>query len=95
MLPIFRSPVSICPDCGEELSAAMGATNDTPSPIPGDVSVCSYCSEVLIFSDSLALQVLSQKQLEAIYQEDKNTFFRIMDAQRKIRLLNSMPPNSD
>ncbi len=41
-----------CPTCGKLLDACTSAEGDS-SPSPGDLSVCWYCGEILVFGKGM------------------------------------------
>ena len=47
---------SICPKCFTILSAATNMDDENLRPKPGDVTVCLYCAEVLVFNEDLTLR---------------------------------------
>jgi hypothetical protein len=54
-----------CPACGTVLDAATGLTGKE-GPEPGDLTVCLYCSAVLMFEEPPQLRVLSTIELAAL-----------------------------
>jgi hypothetical protein len=65
----MRVPLSLCPQCGQKLDGA--STPDGPDlPDPGDVSVCIYCSSILVFDAELKLALPSPAMLDEILAED-------------------------
>lgn len=51
-----------CPSCNATLSGFSTAEGEHV-PTPGDISVCVYCYEILEFTDSLGLQLVSADNL--------------------------------
>lgn len=58
-MPLHRSAEigeQRCPACGHAVNAAADVGGEQHAPKPGDVSVCIYCAELLVFTeDSLRL----------------------------------------
>jgi hypothetical protein len=49
---------SICPTCKYEMSAATSIEpGKSRQPIPGDISLCLKCGEVLVFNQKLAVEI--------------------------------------
>jgi len=56
-------PNQTCPGCSAKLEAATHAGPGSPSPNPGDISVCLYCQMPLRFNDELRLEPLDLEKL--------------------------------
>lgn len=63
---------TVCPNCDKSLNAAT-AVNNHAQPEPGDVSVCAYCSHLLVYKEDLTVR-----------QMDMRTEF--MDLEEEVRL---------
>lgn len=46
---------SVCPSCGAEGDSATGVTT-AQAPKAGDVSICFYCCEILVYADDLRMR---------------------------------------
>ena len=57
-----RLPASTCPSCGLELDATTGVGE----PVPGDLSICGRCAEVLVFDKDLHQAKATAAELEAL-----------------------------
>lgn len=44
--PIWRTNEISCPECGDKLDAATGATEGEGGPVPGSLSICGHCYAV-------------------------------------------------
>ena len=44
-----------CPNCGKNLNAATGVTDNESSPRKDDLTVCYYCAEILLYGEDLQL----------------------------------------
>jgi len=53
--PPGRMPESHCPECDELLDGAI-SLDDPVGPQPGDVSICAYCGELLMFVEGMQLE---------------------------------------
>lgn len=59
-----RTPKVPCPGCKTLLSGAGAPfVPGTPTPKPGDPSVCAYCGALLVFTDALGLALLDDQAL--------------------------------
>ena len=48
-----RDKMTLCPACGNQLDACFGIQhNETPKP--GDLTICAYCAEPLVFTRDLS-----------------------------------------
>jgi len=67
----IRLPTIKCPTCGAELDAASHAGgNEDYHPSPEDLSICYYCTEMLIYNADMTLRVASVAELEALHPDD-------------------------
>jgi len=55
---------SHCPTCGELLDA-FSHQDPNAKPIPGDLTICVYCSEVLEFTNTMDLKLASPETIES------------------------------
>lgn len=47
-----RNAPTLCPGCDSMLDASSWAMEaDMPAPEPGDLTICLYCGELLMFDD--------------------------------------------
>ena len=60
---------SRCASCGIELDAARSLEVKTHGPRPGDISICIYCSYIMVYADDLALRELTDKEMIEIAGE--------------------------
>jgi hypothetical protein len=60
-----------CPACKKRLTGATGATGDH-GPRPGDVSVCLYCGEVLIYGKYLRVRRPTPAELMELRNDPAN-----------------------
>lgn len=52
VLVSVRNAPTLCPSCDSILSASSWAMEaDMPDPEPGDLTICLYCGELLMFDD--------------------------------------------
>lgn len=52
-----------CPTCGQENDRASCPYSDD-APRPGDVSVCIACQNLHVYTDSLTLRPVTEKDIE-------------------------------
>lgn len=79
-----RTKLSKCTSCGEAMDSAMNAQfgiNNVPSS--GDVTVCMYCSHIMIYDDNLILRDPSNDELIDIAAN--KDILRAVNAIAKIR----------
>jgi len=62
MKPIKVNDESKCPVCGASLDGATDPTGDA-TPKAGDLSVCAYCTEFLVFNEDLTVRKMLFKEL--------------------------------
>lgn len=77
-------PRSFCVKCGKNLDAATPAEKENVFPKPGDVSLCVYCGEILVFNDRLLLHKPTAEQMED-FKANAEQFNLIIKAQSLIR----------
>ena len=55
----------ICPGqgCGKQLS---GATGGMEAPTPGDLTVCAYCINWLVFDDDLRPRMITEEEIQEL-----------------------------
>lgn len=68
-----------CPTCGKLLDGLTNPTGGSLDAQPGDISVCAYCGEVLIFDESLKLKLSTEEDLKDLDQEVKQTLKRVKE----------------
>lgn len=52
----FRDPTP-CPSCDQPLDGHLGTRPGQAGPKPGDISICVYCAELLVYGDGLRLAI--------------------------------------
>ena len=67
-----------CPTCGGVLNAATGAGHDA-IPVEGDITICSYCGEILNFGERLKLYKISSEKLKEIKYESPEDYKLILE----------------
>ena len=61
----YEAP-GVCPFCEAEMTHAISVTEPVP-PSPGDITFCTECGQLTMFTDDLALRPLTlSEMLEAI-----------------------------
>ncbi len=74
-----RLEEQVCPHCGHDLDAHSGKNG---APDPGDISICFYCGELIVFSEYLSLIKCSEEYLTQI---DEETLTTVRNIQTKIK----------
>lgn len=70
-----------CPLCNYQLDGASGIDhNDVPDP--GDLGVCISCASPLVYTDTLALRVMTRKELDELHPDNKRQINMAMKAVR-------------
>ena len=52
-----------CPGCSKKLDAVTEIPKGNYKPRPGDISICFYCGQILVFDFDLKLQVAQLNDL--------------------------------
>jgi hypothetical protein len=50
-----KMPVCQCPTCESTLDAALASDGSDLAVVPGDVTMCVYCTEILEFTEEFML----------------------------------------
>lgn len=61
MISTTESPICHCPNCLRELDRLSSLEGETPAP--GDITVCLYCSHILILDEELKVRELTDKEM--------------------------------
>ena len=61
-MKITRTIPTICPGCGHTITSASHV-DSAIAPVPGDFTVCLYCSTLLTFADDLSLRNLTDAEM--------------------------------
>ena len=80
-----RVPGGTCPieGCHRQLDAASGGTS---APAPGDVTVCAYCNNWLVFTDDLCLREITEEEIDDLDQEEFQLLARMSRVAAGIRM---------
>jgi hypothetical protein len=62
----MRVKTSECVTCRAVLNGAETVSDPNIHPKPNDVTICSYCGEVLQFNDDLSLRLISETVISEI-----------------------------
>ncbi len=73
-----------CPSCKKLLDAAT-SLEEGAVPNPGDISVCIYCGEFLLYGDDMALEILPKVIWDQLETELKIQLIGIRKAAADIR----------
>lgn len=64
-----RVLLSPCPYCGAPNDAATSLESGTPNP--GDVSICLFCTSILVFADDLRQRVMTPQEWDELDEADR------------------------
>lgn len=62
---IHRVKLIECPVCGSALNAAHGV-NHAEEPQENDISICGYCTTVMVFDKNAKARVISDNEISII-----------------------------
>lgn len=57
-----------CPGCGAALDGALHVGEEEHAPTPGDVSICMYCRDIMIFEEE-AFRLPTDEELSDILED--------------------------
>lgn len=83
-------PVSKCPICGYEVNSASKPTTvfgERDQPVPGDLSICLKCGELLVFQRDMRLVMANLDDLHGLDDRDMKTMEITQDKIRRERPL--------
>ena len=64
----FRVKPSGCPYCGASLDSVTATEKDSTAPQNGDITICTYCVNWLVFDDE-KLRPISEEEIAALPDE--------------------------
>lgn len=72
----FLHEVNRCPTCAAELdcSSPVGEPHPRP-PRPGDLSMCAYCGEILVYDDHTRLRSAELNDLLKLPDDMRDTIY--------------------
>ena len=74
-----RMGIDYCPSCGMCCDTATDI-NGTATPVPGDLSVCFYCADFLMFSEDMALIVMPDIVFENLPEDTITQLIMVREA---------------
>jgi hypothetical protein len=74
-----------CPVCGTTLNRARGTTNTEEAPRENDISVCAYCTAVMVFDSDLKTRVITDQEFTAIKQQAPDLYDELNSAIKLIQ----------
>ena len=81
----YRFPATECPMCGERLDAATGVRDEgPPEDDGGSVTICMYCSALLVFEPG-GLRVMTTREFEELPDELKIDIAKAAVAAKRAR----------
>lgn len=66
-------PTTVCPTCKYEMDDAICVQDGSNDPIPGDLTVCLNCGEVLQYNDILVAKPIIDEELASLDAETLTT----------------------
>ena len=76
-----RNAPTLCLGCDSMLTASSwGKDGDMPDPVPGDLTICLYCGEMLMFDDDLCPTL--KASAEDLKDGDKEQLALVEELQR-------------
>jgi hypothetical protein len=60
-----------CPSCGKKLDDCTGVRDQNAMPGAGDVSICAYCAQILVFDDKLALNIATEEDITKLSESER------------------------
>jgi hypothetical protein len=85
---IHRLLTTACPACGKMLNAAASWDGSSSgAPRPGDLTVCVQCDAYLAFTETDALHLLSQDEIDALDAETRAELHQTTVMLQKMRSL--------
>jgi hypothetical protein len=60
-----------CPSCGKKLDDCTGVRDQSALPGAGDVSICAYCAQILVFDDKLALSIATEEDITKLSEPEQ------------------------
>lgn len=80
-----RMVETACPVCGETLDTHERALGQDIPPKAGDLSVCLYCGNALVFEgEPLTLRAMNEGDLAKLQPHFRQTLARVMKAVRGV-----------
>jgi hypothetical protein len=64
--PVFRSAETPCPFCGKGIDSASPVDESDQRPSDGDLSLCIYCGEWLVFNADMTFRKPTDEDYEVI-----------------------------
>lgn len=58
-----------CPVCGSGLNAARSVDTDEGEPRENDLSICGYCSAVMVFDKDIKTRIITDYEWEALKKQ--------------------------
>lgn len=83
---------SKCPGCGRGLTYERARRRGGDPPRPGDLSVCIYCAEALVFNDDMSVRQATVGDLLALSEAEREELGRVQVLTRERRHENGLGP---
>ncbi len=75
-----------CPSCGKKLDDCTGVRDQTAMPGAGDISICAYCAQILVFDDKLALNIATEEDITKLSEPEQNALLTAAQLIKAARL---------
>lgn len=66
-----------CPSCNWMVYVVAPTRGDFPTPIPGDITVCPGCQEILIYEEGMTLRKMTDKEEKALPPDELTELLRV------------------
>jgi|HubBroStandDraft_6_1064221.scaffolds.fasta_scaffold2586387_1 hypothetical protein len=76
-----------CPRCAHKLSDSSDPTGQGLRPAAGDITVCVFCSTVLVFTEDLGVRLMLRPEFEQLVKDDPRVLEHLGRAMIAARLM--------
>jgi len=76
-----------CPTCGKSIDSAYDIASKKAKPLPGDISICVGCEEILEFDQNLTLIKCDQTKLNKFEKENLFRLIHLLREGKKIYVI--------
>lgn len=74
-----------CPFCGTLLDGAVCVTDEDCMPQEGDITICAYCGEILIYEEGLFLRKLEDEEFDALRITDEYHYLFLKELHKYVK----------
>jgi hypothetical protein len=72
-MTVHRVKTTHCPSCNKEYTKASSVNSENP-PMPGDVTMCIQCREILVFTYDMNLKKATEAEKKLFYSTFLKSF---------------------